>query len=175
VKNIDNTDENADYFNKKVFQELLFNYLKDTFFSFKMPVISEIINNEVLYKEICKVYNKEDKKDTLEEKKNYFSSVSIFKFLFKYIKENIRENFSYNNNTFAFNNQFHNRVFLDDFIKISNDLSHEIYNYSNLNYEAENKLCMMLYLIKQMITKYPLFFKKTDLEDYIKGFKKFKK
>lgn len=170
---INTNDENDEYYFKRNFEKCLLSYMHETFFSFKMSKINEIINNEVFYRELCKI-EKADKKDNSEEKKDMFNSVSILKFLFKYIKEDIRENFFFNN-TFSFKNDFHNHVFMDKLIEISDHLAHEIYTYSNINFEAENRICMLLYLVKQIITKYPLFFKKTHLEHYIKAFKKYKK
>jgi len=140
-----------------------------------MPKINEIINNEVYYREICKKFkNDSNKKISEENNKIIFNSVSVLKFLFKYIKADIKENF-FQSNTFTFNNQFHNDIFLNDLKKISNMLAHEMYISSNINFEAESRICMLLYIIKQIITKYPLFFKKSDLEYYIKEFKKYKK
>jgi len=140
---------------------------KTLFFS-KLSRINEIVNNEVFYRELCKLETKEN----FEERE--FNAVPILKFLFKYIKEDIRENFFFNN-TFTFKNDFHNQMFLEQIVFISESLAHQIYDYSNINFEAENRICMLLYLVKRIITKYPLFFKKTQLEHYIKAFKKYKK
>lgn len=153
-------------------------YLYTNLLNCTIPDVPEIINNEVYYKEICKTKIVNKKEDKKEEKKPT-CSITALKYFFKHIKEEEIENLpnfikdSYTHN--ATTNVNSNLEFLNELKLISDMLSHCMYAAPNMNYEAENKLCLFLYVVRQITTKYCLFFRKSDLDYYIKFFKKYKK
>lgn len=161
-------------------------YLEDSTFNCEHEVIPEIVNNEELYRELC--YNKNKPKQKREgEKKNeekshnntnerniiFSKSVSFVKLFYYYVKENAKKSSINTLNTIK--NIPRNHKFFDTMKSISEKLLNKLYTSENLNYEAENKICLLLYIMKNTFMNYCFFFNNIDLENYIKEFKKFKK
>ena len=144
-------------------------YLNKNNFSCEFPEISELILNDSHFKELCKLKPESKQQD----KNNSLQSISFIKFFLKFCK--LEESYNIKKSILSENGTFCANGFLNEMIFASEKLSHYIYQSSNINYEAENKICLLLYFIKRIVCNYCFYIRKSEFELMIKSFKRFKK
>jgi hypothetical protein len=164
-------------------------YLEKSTFNCEFEKVPWIVNNEIFYRELLQKHEnfrkkkegeKPEKENNTKKKESekhesliFPKSISFVKIFNNYVKENSKKN---NFDAYERKNHVENKKFFFEKMRdISEKLLHKLYSYSNINYEAENKICLYLYMMKNIITNYCFFFNNSNLENYIKEFKKFKK
>jgi hypothetical protein len=160
---------------EKVENDIL-KYLEETTFNCQFENVPWIINNEMFYRDLLKTYKIYQKKKEGEKPKPesliFPKSIGFVKIFNNYVKEISKKNLD----CYERKNHIEDKhKFFEKMKDISEKLLNKLYSYSNINYEAENKICLHLYIMKNIITNYCFFFNNLKLENYIKEFKKFKK